>query len=101
LTATGITCGIAVHVFYSWIGVATLIASSGISVRHAEIARSAYLIWIGVSACFTIKYGSRQIKSRPETSCRITTRQAFSQRLFRQTCSIPRLVFFISLIQWS
>ena len=97
-TALGFGAGVLVHVTYTILGIAALIAHSIIAFNMIKIIGAAYLIYIGVKALRTRSINQDCYQdSSLNTSEPLSAWQAFSQGLYTNLLNPKASLFFLAI----
>ena len=97
-TALGFGAGVLVHVTYTILGIAALIAHSVIAFNMIKVIGAAYLIYIGVKALRSHTMIQDSYKeSNLQAAKSLTGRQAFSQGFYTNLLNPKASLFFLAI----
>ena len=97
-TALGIAFGIAVHVTYCWLGVATLIHNSTIFSTLIRWLGACYLIWLGARSLFeTGRAQTDSLSANAGQPHSITVGSSFLNGFLTNLLNVKALLYFLSV----
>ncbi|HAY71736.1 MAG TPA: amino acid transporter [Saprospirales bacterium] len=96
-TAIGIGCGIMIHIFYSFIGLGLLISQSEILYNIVKYLGTAYLIYLGYGAFFSVSKPLELEQQPISENSNLSSAKAFQIGFLTNVLNPKATLFFLSL----
>ncbi len=94
LAATGVGAGCLVHVASASLGLSAILATSATAFTLVKLAGATYLIWLGLSMCFSSDRKTKKQEVRPDNS----NWKIFSQGFFNNALNPKVALFFLAFL---